>query len=65
MMAIIFLVIVVLSSLWLRFSKFGSDFWYGFFWTTLFVSLVCLSISAAYYIATSDLPDWLKFWLLS
>lgn len=65
MIAIILLVIVLLSSLWIRFSECGSEFWYGIVWTILFVSLVCLSISAAYYISTSDLPDWFKFWLLS
>lgn len=28
------------------------------------VIILALSIASAYWIATSDLPDWLKFWLL-
>ena len=37
----------------------------GCFWYVLLVVIVlALSLGLTYAIATSDMPDWVKFWLL-
>lgn len=37
----------------------------GLFWyVVLVVIALALSFGLTYVIATSDMPDWLKFWLL-
>ena len=37
----------------------------GLFWyVVIIVGAIVFSIGFTYVIATSDMPDWLKFWLL-
>ena len=59
MFFIISLIVFIISYILIKNEKFEP-----FAAIMLILSLIGVSISSAYYIATSNIPDWMKFWLL-